>query len=132
MDPPWDFDEAGKEPSLTQLAQCRGNELWFATKMAQTVLVGDREVVLRSFFDALHAERAPREQVLVAKLARMTDSDACVVYGDPVEALLEDKLGFYSIRPLGDDFRDWDPDKLERAATAARQARFEHGQSGTR
>lgn len=109
------------------------HELWFAAECAKKVLFGNKETVLAGFSDWLKQEYPiPRELVLARDLRKMTQSGVYVVYGDPVEALSNSYFRW------GKDIFDFEndlfisPTERKAAALAARQARFEHGQSGAR
>lgn len=108
-------------------ARHRHNELWFACSMADMVFAGDRTTVLSQFAEWIRTEHPlPREQKLIDTLARATGENACVVYGDPVEAL--ESNGMFIPLSAETDIRYWRG--VDAAAERARQARFEHGQSG--
>lgn len=102
-----------------------GNDLWFAAHCAEEVFSGGKEEVLASFGGWLAKHYpVPREIQLGRELAIGRKENVCLFYGDPVESI-ENSI-WWGRYPLG----DFDALSINRAALAARQARFEHGQNG--
>lgn len=114
------------------------NDLWFAARAADSIYCGDRDYIFTQFSRQLasHASENgfsnPRrnELQLCNDLANASERPVLLVYGDPVDALLNGAgtLQFGG----GEDVSElwtWAA-SLSKSATAARQARFEHGQSG--
>lgn len=116
----------------------RGN-LWFALRAAEKCFGGTCEEILNQFSDWLCQEYPlPREQQLAWELAQQTGETVTVVYGDPYGVLIDrddrqcglSEVGPWEVKDPGQSFLfNLDREKLKSAALAARQARFEHGET---
>jgi len=109
------------------------HDLWFAEQCADKILTGTREAILAAFSSWLFYQGGTlsREQVLAVELRKTATTSVTVVYNDPVSAF-DDGSGVSAFHrpdspPL---WALWLPHRREAAALKARQARFEHGQSG--
>jgi hypothetical protein len=112
------------------------HKLWFAAYCAEESFHGSIDECLKTFGIWLNLKYpVPREQALVRDLSEAANARACVVYGDPIEAFEG------GCRSVGEFHNGKRTDilvfgtyvnfhKRDAAALAARQARFEHGQSG--
>jgi len=117
----WDIHNHGEDPASGS------NDLWFAASCAEKVFAGSTEDVLVEF-GAWLAMNYPvsREIIAAGELSAGKKSSVCIFYGDPVEAIVAPI--WWRRYPLGGIPKP----RLAAAALVARQARFEHGQSGAR
>jgi hypothetical protein len=114
------------------------HDLWFAGVAAAAKANGtecfvspSRDAVLHSFKQYLGRYfPEPKEQVKAREVADSAGVPSIVMYGDPIDALHEGDGGW--VRFGGAPEFLTDRASTESAALDARQARFEHGQSGAR
>jgi hypothetical protein len=117
----WDTSNHGSDPLSSE------NDLWFAAACAEVVFGGPKEDILAEFRNWLAIHYPVSREILAAgELARGRKSSVCLFYGDPVEAITNPI--WWRRYFLG----DFSKSAIDAAALKARQARFEHGQSGWR
>jgi nucleoside 2-deoxyribosyltransferase len=134
-------DEDLEHNTASQLLGERGNPLWFATVKARSVATGTREECLGQFKSTLEFLNPCSREVRVAfNLAAGLEMPAYVACGDPVSCMEEHGLFRLDSRAWRNQCLEWmfsrlasiPAAKVFHAATAARQSRFEFGQSGAR
>jgi hypothetical protein len=106
---------------------------WLAASTAVRTYRGCRDEVVDAFrADLSRRHPMPPELKRAYTLAYASGYGAVVVYSDPVDALGGSVVTFqgYGGVVQQSPFDNWDRDRRDAAALAARQARFEHGQVG--
>lgn len=111
----------------------RINDLWFAARCADVTFVGNRGEILANLENWISTHHGlTREQRLIKELSEATGERAAIYYGDPVDALDDEAntLEFFQGEASASMLHSWSREETHSAAFAARQSRFEHGQSG--
>lgn len=107
-------------------------DLWFAAQAADQVFTGNRDCILSQFASFLKKNfDEPREIRLAERLSKISGEGVCLFYGDPFNLFERAWWGFGNPK-FGHHLKKLPRDAFKSAALIARQARFEHGQSGAR
>jgi len=122
--------EARKDIFVGFTRPLNSGHLWFAAECADRCLYGTREEIL-AWFSARLDSKYPRsqDQRKIEDLAHHSQKDVTMCFGDPVSAISEQDDG--GIADIGSgrlfSLLTTKTPAILRAATIARQARFEHG-----